>query len=281
VGYGDNLMASGMARGARARGRRIAFGEQGERKIRWDHNSEPVFRHNPNIAPLGSEGAGDLEWVRYYKGHRLYNAAEPAKRVWRWRESFRVQPGQMYLTPEETAWAAQFGDGFVIVEPNVPNWKMMAANKQWPESRWREVSLQLHGAGRQLVQLSYGERIVLPHARQVISPSFRHAVALLHRAAYAILPEGGLHHAAAAETRSLPGAEAPDGALLRAFVPAVVIFGGFIPPSVTGYPFHINLAAGQPACGSWGTCQHCKTAMEAISVEDVLNAARRITDGRN
>jgi ADP-heptose:LPS heptosyltransferase len=82
----------------------------------------------------------------------------------------------------------------------------------------------------------------------------------LARAKLYIGAEGGLHHAAAALG-----------------VPAVVLFGGFIPPLVTGYETHINLTGGaQEACGSLKPCDHCRKAMDAISVEEVAAAARTI-----
>jgi len=53
----------------------------------------------------------------------------------------------------------------------------------------------------------------------------------------------------------------------------VVLFGGFIPPSVTGYAAHANLTGGAEACGSLKPCPHCRKAMEAISVEEVVEEA--------
>jgi hypothetical protein len=53
----------------------------------------------------------------------------------------------------------------------------------------------------------------------------------------------------------------------------VVLFGGFIPPQVTGYPTHTNLTAGSAACGKLQSCSHCRAAMDAISVEKVMKSA--------
>jgi len=70
--------------------------------------------------------------------------------------------------------------------------------------------------------------------------------------------EGGLHHAAAALGR-----------------PAVVIFGHFIDPEVTGYHGHKNLRGGAVGmCGSWSSCPECVRAMEAITPEVVVDAWR-------
>jgi hypothetical protein len=53
----------------------------------------------------------------------------------------------------------------------------------------------------------------------------------------------------------------------------VVLFGGFIPPSVTGYGGHANLTGGAEACGSLDPCRHCQAAMGRIGVDEVHAAA--------
>jgi hypothetical protein len=60
----------------------------------------------------------------------------------------------------------------------------------------------------------------------------------------------------------------------------VVLFGGFIPPQVTGYPGHVNLTGGAVACGSLQRCSHCQAAMNAISVDEVHAAALGLLDRR-
>lgn len=255
MGLGDQLLATGMARGARARGKRIAFGDG--RKIIWDHLSEQIFRGNPNIAAPGSEGAGDLEWIPFYRGNRLYN--RQAGDRWEWNLDFHAIPGEVRFDEQEAAFARHFGSGFVVIEPNVPEFKTVAPNKQWPVERYREVALRIMAAGRRVVQFDHGGAVKIAGARLVKTPTFRHAMAVLAGAALYIGPEGGLHHAAAAVG-----------------IPSVVIFGGFIPPSVTGYATHTNLTGGADACGSLKACEHCREAMNAISVADVLGAAQRI-----
>lgn len=245
-----------MARGAAERGKRIAFGNR--RKIAWGPHSELIFRHNPNIARPGSEGHPDIEWLEYYKGHRGYN--RQASNRWIWNYRFKAIPGEMFFSDEELEFGKSCGDGFVVVEPNVPLFKSVAPNKQWPVERYNDVAGELTAAGLRVIQFGYdGMRHRLRHASLVRTPDFRKALALLAHAQLAILPEGGLHHGAAAVG-----------------VKAVVLFGGFIPAAVTGYDMHINLTGGAEACGSLSRCQHCIEAMAAISVADVLAAASAI-----
>lgn len=253
MGVGDNLLASGMARGAAGRGVRIAFGDGN--KIIWDHLSETIFRGNPNIAPLGSEGAADLEWIAHYRGNRLYNRQGPGR--WIWNEDFRPIPGEVFLSAEERKFARACGQDFIVIEPNVPDWKSCAPNKEWPIDRYNKLARYLTKDGHDVRQFVYpNRRHQIIYLRQVKTPTFRHAMAVLARAKLYIGPEGGLHHAAAALG-----------------IPAVVLFGGFIPPQVTGYDGHINLTGGAVACGSLRKCEHCRAAMAAISVDDVHNGA--------
>lgn len=255
LGYGDELMATGMARGAKARGKRIGFGDG--RTIVWGPWSEPMFRGNPNIARPGEERAGDIEWVAHYKGHRLYNKLNEARTHWVWNTEFRPTPGELFFAVAEQRWAESLGQGFVLIEPNVPAFKSVAANKTWPASRYDAVASQLRAAGYEVRQFIYpGVAHRIPGAVPVVAKDFRHALAALSRAALYIGPEGGLHHGSAAVG-----------------IPGVVLFGGFIPPQVTGYDTHVNLTGDAEACGSLIACQHCKDAMLSIHVDEVVEAA--------
>ena len=55
---------------------------------------------------------------------------------------------------------------------------------------------------------------------------------------------------------------------------AVLYFGGWIHPKVTGYKFHDNIYFEHPnsPCGAVGyICDHCEEARKFINVEDVYN----------
>lgn len=257
MGLGDQLIATGLARNAWSeRGARVAFGAHG--RIMWDKNSEEIFRHNPNILPPGNETRGKVEWVAFYKGNRGYN--KQGAGCWIWNEMWRCTPGQLFFRSGETAAAARIGSGFVVVEPNVPEWKSSAANKRWPFERYQAVTDELSSKGYKVVQFNAPGKLagrLLQGAIHVSTRSFRDAAAILKNAALYVGPEGGMHHAAAAVG-----------------TPAVVIFGGFIPPSVTGYEAHTNIPGSDRFCGSFNACPHCADAMKSISVETVCNAAK-------
>ena len=256
MGLGDNLLASGLARGAAARGKRVAFGDG--KTIIWDQHSETIFRGNPNIAPPGSEADQDLEWINFYRGNRIYNRHDHANDRWEWNYKFKPAPGEIYFTGEELRFAASFPKGFVLIEPNVPEWKSVAPNKQWPVERYAQLTRRLFKKKYEIRQLIYGPGHRLIYAKTVKTKNFRQALAVMSRAALYVGPEGGLHHGAAALG-----------------IPAVVLFGGFIPPQVTGYDTHTNLTGGARACGSLRPCEHCRQAMDAISVDEVLQSCIR------
>jgi ADP-heptose:LPS heptosyltransferase len=157
----------------------------------------------------------------------------------------------------EQAAGRRHGEGFVVIEPQSAQWKTVAPNKDWGVGKFQVVADRLRDAGRRVVQFR-GDKsaAALRGVEQLPTRSFRDALSVLSNAALYIGGEGGLHHGAAALA-----------------IPAVVLFGGFIPPSVTGYAFHTNLTGGTDACGSLKPCKHCRQAMADISIDDVFGAA--------
>lgn len=244
-------MASGMARAVRVNGNRAAFGDG--KRIIWGPWSEEIFQHNPHIARPGDDRDGDLQWIDFYKGHRHYNRLNKEFGCWLWNYDFRATPGEVFFSAAESEFSSSVGEGFILIEPNVPWHKSVAPNKDWGLSRYQAVAKATLAAGHDVVQFSHG-RDRLRGVRVIETPTFRHALAALRRARFAVLPEGGLHHAAAALG-----------------VPAVVLFGGFVPPEVTGYSMHINLTGGAKACGSLIRCEHCRKALDRISCNEVLS----------
>ena len=205
------------------------------------------------MAPPGAERDRDLAWITHYPGRRLYGTPRPGG--WRWDKHFRATPGEMFFTPQELARAEKMPNGAVLIEPHV---KPLAINKRWGWDCYKAAAKRLMADGHHVVQFNYGQRL-LPHVTPIASPDFRTSLAMLARCSLYIGPEGGLHHGAAAVG-----------------TPAVVIFGGYIHPMTTGYAAHVNLFGADEACGNTTECQHCKQAMDAITVEQVYEAAKGI-----
>ena len=82
--------------------------------------------------------------------------------------------------------------------------------------RWQRLADLLRDNGIAVYQTSYGQ-VRLFGVREIKISTFRQAAAAISGFPLVIVPEGGLHHAAAAVG-----------------TPAIVIFGGCIPPAVSG-----------------------------------------------
>ncbi len=254
MGYGDEIIGSGLAKGAKSRGKRIAFGDG--RKINWSHWAPIIYKNNPNVASPGSEGAPDLHWIDHYKGARKYNKLVNGR--WVWNYDFKVVPGEFYFTPDEVAVAKTIEKGFIVIEPNVPWQKRVWPNKDWGEGKYEELARRLRLRGYRVVQFSHNNTKRKVECDQLVTlPTIRDAAAAMTGASLYVGPEGGMHHTAAAVG-----------------IRAVVLFGGFIPPSVVGYEGHVNLTgSSSEACGNIETCAHCRAAMNAITVDEVEKTA--------
>ena len=257
MGYGDDVIATGLAKGAAARGRRIAFGSEG--RIKWGPFSREIFRGNPNIAHPGEETRSDIEWIRFHPGHRIYASYNGVTNLV-WNYEFKVKTGEIYFERDP----GPRKDHLITIEPNVfigdrPG-KEYSSNKQWPVERYQKVADHLTRIGFKVVQPWYRKsRVRLDNIKTVDTPTYTDAVALIKKARLHIGPEGGLQQGAAAVgTR------------------AVILFGGFSPPQVMGHDMHINLTGDDDPCGSLKACSHCAETMRRISVDEVISAVKSI-----
>jgi hypothetical protein len=260
MGYGDEIIGTGLAKGMKDHGKLAAFGNG--QKILWGPWCEEMFAYNPNIARPGSEQCKKLEWIPHYKGARLYNKQSADKSRWLWNYDFKVTPGEFFFDHAEQSLInysrSSLGD-FVVIEPNVPWQKSIAVNKDWGEEKYRHLTHMLQVHGIQVLQFIHkNSRRRLRGVTSIEFHKFREVIATLSLARLYIGPEGGMHHASAAVG-----------------IPAVVLMGGFIPPQVVGYDTHVNLTGGVEACGSLNECAHCRKAMERISVEQVYQSAMK------
>lgn len=172
-----------------------------------------------------------------------------------WKADYRPAPAPIRLTPEEVALSRRMaGEPFVAIEPYIK--ADAPPSKQWPVENFAAVVAKLRRLGVKVVQIGAPGSILLPGAVLAPTQSYRDALAVLKAARVYVGPEGGLHHGSAAMgTR------------------AVVVFGGFISPQVTGYDSHVNLTGGaQDPCGTrLDMCPHCIEAFSRISVDEVVN----------
>jgi ADP-heptose:LPS heptosyltransferase len=182
--------------------------------------------------------------------------ASKSETKWTWRE-YKPIPGEIYFTEQERYLANQCHEADVILEPSVK--RSASPNKDWGFDNWQTLAHMLNERRLRVAQVGPQGTSILNAARLIVTPTFRVAAAYLSRVKAAVLPEGGLHHAAAAVG-----------------IRAVVIFGGYISDRQTGYDLHTNLFTGGEPCGMRTRCQHCADAMAKIKPEEVAKAVLKI-----
>lgn len=202
-------------------------------------------------------------------GDRIMRAALPGGSPWYiqtitrkryyFNMNFRAPRGSIVLSNELMAFGRGY-PGHVIVEPNIKG-TVSGRNKDWGWAKWQELvdSIDLPWA-----QFDYGGKM-LDSVLPIKTPSFLHGVAVLSVSKGIVTTDGGLHHAAAALRKK-----------------AVVIWGGYSPPSVLGYDDHINLSVNAPDClGVKINSEACSLAMKQITVGHVVRACRvwELVDG--
>lgn len=193
-------------------------------------------------------------------GVRPYIAAKTSER-WTWKP-YGPAPAQIVFTPAELAFAEPYR-GMVMVEPNVK--VIEHTNKAWRWDRWFDLVEHLAKAGSLPVQCVDGRThldprtVCPPYGMHVVTPTFRHACAVLSVCRAFVGTEGGLMHAAAAVG-----------------TPAVILWSEFISPDITGYTTHRNIRHAGPACGMRTNCPGCRASMEAISVDEVVRNLKEI-----
>lgn len=245
MGLGDDIMASAEARRIASTGKLAYMGP----------NWSEVWENNPHITQDKAKGV----LVSNRIGQRPYIAGVTAANII-YREDHRAEPGGIFLTDNERKWAVeQISGPFIIVEPHIKG--SFSGNKAWIWDRWQEVANKLP---LPVVQIGLPHKRGLNGATRVKTGTFRKALALLDRASLLITTDGALHHAAAALN-----------------VPAVVLWGARTHPSILGYEAHENIYTGSgESCGAMAPCKHCVDAMKRITVDMVLDSARRALEAR-
>lgn len=254
MGLGDELMALGEANALHEQGMpRIAIHDK-----RGKRREHPLWRPYPWI--VGPRDHQDAYSIRNGSGCRPYiETITPERYVWK---EYKPIPAPRPFVPTSRPTRAPY----IVLEPTVkagPD-----SNKDWGWEKWRWLLQDLRSAypSYDFVQVGpAGTPHLHPAVIHVTTPTFESAMAVLGNARALVTTEGALHHAAAA---------------LR--IPAVVLFGGFISPKVTGYAGQASIyqAAERLGCGSRRKCDHCRGAMERVTVYEVVQAVRVIMGPR-
>lgn len=253
MGFGDVIMSMGEAKRLHASTKqKVLILRADGMPVRSDlFNGVPYIETQRGLVPVARLVNGP--------GARPYIVGKTAAK-WTWRP-YQPVPADIVFTAAEKVFAEPYR-GTVMVEPNVK--AGTHRNKAWSSIYWQQLDSAMHALGGAAkipsVQCAPSGSQFLLHTKRVPTSTFREACAVLSVCRAFVGGEGGLHHAAAALG-----------------VPAVVIFGGFISPQVTGYASHRNLFTGTGlGCGMRVDCQHCREAMLKISPALVFETLKEI-----
>ncbi len=248
MGFGDDIMTTARVRALHKQTpvKVLITGIDG--KPRWSE----VWENNPKIA---RDRASAGQTLRDGPGARPHLDYQRMTRDRFFFNKVTLEPGEIFLTDAEKALARSV----IVVEPHVK--AGASPNKDWGFERFQE----LVKARPELpwLQCDHGSRL-LEGVEVVPTRSFREACGVLSGARAAVLPEGGMHHAAAALG-----------------VPAVVIFGAYIPPSITGYDMHVNLSRDVPEVVGFNRSEpRAQSALASIAIDEVLSGLAKILKPR-
>jgi hypothetical protein len=241
MGAGDWVMCTGEVKVIHEKYGQPVMVVGPDGRMRWDD----VFDNNPRIIrrPIKKPYRRLINGG----GFRPYIASKSSKR-WMWR-AYKPIPGELYFTADEEAFAAPHA-GAVMIEPNGKD--IGHDNKVWPFERWQAVVDAL--PGMPFVQCGPPGTRWLERVKQVETPNFRSAAAVLRGSKTFVGGEGGLMHAAAAVGR-----------------PALILWSEFIAPHITGYEMHRNIRHAGPPCGWRIPCETCRASLLAITVDEVVH----------
>lgn len=243
MGAGDELMVTGQVRQMRATNSRKVRVLDRKGQPRWSD----LWSGNPGIARPNERGA--LQILRNGPGLRPYvDYTRSTPQRWAYAD-WRAEPGELFgITPDPR------GEGRVLIEPNLKG--NASPNKQWGHGNWLAL---LRATGIRWAQMCPPGVHALPGVERIETATFKQAAGVLLAARGAVLPEGGLHHAAAALDKRV-----------------VVLFGGMVSPRQTGYSCHENIAIDDPEALGWRIPHRaCDRAWSLITPAMVLAALEK------
>ena len=266
MGYGDDIMVTGEVEHLLKKNPNSKFIVGDGHNIWWSE----IYENNEAIINANQyKNFKNVLWINNYPHHRPYRIYEKDTHYlkYTWNKSYKAKKGKLFFSNEEKKFANKIFNKIktkskkkiILVEPNVKI-KKGYKNRDWGFNKWQFVVDKLREKFI-FLQTSYSKQQILKNTINIHNINFRSSCAILSKADLFIGTEGGLHHAAAALNKK-----------------AVVIFGGFIDPSITGYSFHNNLYIDDlnSPCGSKHECKHCKNCMDLITIDKVIKEINKL-----
>ncbi len=148
---------------------------------------------------------------------------------------------------------------FIVIEPQSND--EYTVNKKYPIEKWQHVANQLIQDGHTLVQV--GRETKNQNLQGVVNltgrTTFREAAKIISRSKLFVSSEGGLMHAANAVDTL-----------------AVILYTGFIHPTMTCYKENTNIWIGKNhgPCGMKTYCHHCAAESSMHDPQDIVESVR-------
>ena len=269
MGLGDDLMITALAKKVKLKypDRQIVIGDF-KRKLVL-HSI--IYDNNPNIThQLKIDNTKPIHYIDYHTLNRPYvDHSKSTSDNWVWNFNFKPVPGEIYFTNEEKNNADEIiikakdlwgkknkkdYKGILFLESssskiNNKQFHLKHLNKDWSFKNWSKLN-DILSDEYLVIQSIHNESIKLDNA-YYCECDFRLSSAVINCVDLYVGPEGGFGHVAAALNKK-----------------AVIYFGGWIHPDITGYDFHKNVYVdldGSP-CGSMSyKCSHCIKCRETIT----------------
>ena len=248
MGLGDEIMALGRAEALyEATGKKVAicrFGGYPRQHEAWDNH--PAIDQNSSLKII--DGGGARPYIKEWLGRQaIYNM------------DYRARAGKIHLTQDEIDFFKP-KEKYAVVAPFLK--ENASPNKDWGFENWEKVIKDFPIKVYQLLENENHKTI--KGAIGLHTKHFRLAASVISRSSIVLCNEGGTHHMAASFK-----------------IPAVVIFGSFVPPKVTGYDFHENISVqtDHGFCGKFDLCNECQKNLKSINPDFVRQKAEAILNG--
>ena len=272
MGYGDEIMVTGFARIAKKKypDLQIVIGNK-KRELIYE---SIIYKNNPNITKIDELNHNlNKVWIENYVGNRPYIIKTEQDKL-TWDSNFRTIKGDFFFDENEkvqskkiinrleTEWESKNKKKFekiIYIETSRINKSFDGNllgfyNRDWGYENWKKF-VDNYKHKYLFIQSLH------PDSKKIdgiysFKSNFREACAVMSLSDFYVGWEGGFAHAAAALDKK-----------------ALVLFGGWIDPQITGYSFHKNLYVnikGSP-CGMQKFCSHCEKCKKLLTHDLVFS----------
>ena len=203
-----------------------------------------------------------FSFVKNFPGHRPYIKKANANHLQFKSSDFR-NANVLFKQALVETFAPIHEKSYILIAPEIKG-TVSGTNKQWPLEYYDELALRLKHDNCTVIEVNSSGKPLLKNTKFIPTENLSKLLNLIKNASLVVSNEGGVHHMA--------------GVL---GVPAIVIFGSYISPTITGYDSHINIFFPHDnkinGCGSLKKCIGCEETMKDISPNFIYRKVKALT----